>query len=102
MDVSHLLRQTVTLYAAGAPTSSGDPTYGAGVSVAARVQPTTQMVMSRDGTPTRATHIVYMAQKPSITDRHVVPGSSVPRVPIRVDEEVELTTGVSRYWKVVL
>jgi len=103
MNLAAWFTQSVTLYSAGAPNTAGDPSFGPGVSVSARVEANTEKVLGPSGLVTQATHAIYVGPDTSVTisDRIVLPGQTIKRTPLSVRSEVD-KAGTLIFTKVVL
>lgn len=91
MNLNAWLIDTITVASVSGQNSHGDPTFGAQVSVAARVEPVQRRVRTPSGQEVIADIRILTATKIKYNDRIWVPGASTAnatqsRVPISVQQ----------------
>jgi hypothetical protein len=74
--LAHLLTDTVTIASETGRSNTGDPTFGAQSTIAARVEEIDQIVLLFDGNEARATHSVASEDEIKRTDRLWLPGDN--------------------------
>lgn len=97
MNLAHWFSDTVTVASVASVNSYGQPTFGAGASVPARVESVRRTVRTARGHESVATHVIYTTSAIQLTDRITLPGDSTPRVPLAVTANHDRTGAVTLY-----
>ena len=88
--LTHLLTDTVTMASEASISGYGDPVFGAQSTIAARVEPTHEIIIGTDGNSYKASHKIATEDEVTYTDRLWVPGDATGDVtagrrPLRID-----------------